>query len=234
MHGSSFPGTQSRPGSSRTTTTARHLRAWALKNRLPRHGASGRGTHRPRRSTRRSHWSRRSGWPRRSFIHRPRTSLRNNHSRSRRLRCHGCRGTGRRRNLRRGRRSSGNSGPRRNRRWSRWRSNRSRRFRLAGSWRRNNLRWNRNGINRSLGLRSYKSRWPNRCNRRRYRCRGRIRTNSGRRCGQLGSRRGWRRPRRSRHNARGSRCNRTRWRRTRRFLPLRDGLHHISRTGDAG
>ena len=74
-----------RPDAGRTRRTyARHLRTRALKNRLSRHWTSGRGTHVPAGRSgceRRSYRTRR-----RSFVHRTRSGLRNDHARRRRLR----------------------------------------------------------------------------------------------------------------------------------------------------
>ena len=77
-------------GAQRTRrTSARSLRTRALKNWLSRHWATRRGTHGPsgcaclRDRRDRPRW-----W---SFVHRPRSSLWNNHPRRRRLRAYNCR-----------------------------------------------------------------------------------------------------------------------------------------------
>ncbi len=218
MHGTALTRTQ-RP----RRTSARHHRARALKNRLSRHRATRRGTHSPgscaRRSTRLCNRRNRSG--RRSFVHRTRSGLRNDHARRWRLRARNCRRCSR---AQRGERSLRRSRCGHRRRCRHNHSGRSRGTRRCRYWRRNwSLAWRHCGrrpLHNGSGHCGPRS-W-----RRRRNCR---RRNRGR-----GGRRRWsghrRRSHRSRHH-----CRRSGWARTRRrhyFFLLRDGFQHISRTGD--
>jgi hypothetical protein len=208
MHWTTLAGTQR---TRRTSTGNRRSRT--LKNWLTWHWTSGRGTHSP---CRRAGLCNRSRWPgRRSFVHRTRSRLRNNHSRSRRLRsCH----IGRRR----------------------WRTRRScRRLRCGGSC--NCRRWRcRNNGRRSCRTRR---RWRSlNCSRRRRRG-GLLRDGSNHfiprsrrwRCRSRRRSRRWRwscHGRRSHRLCRDRRRCRPNWWRCRRFLLLRDSFQHISRPGD--
>ena len=161
MHGTTLTGTQRRT----RRTSARHLRTRALENWLSRHGASGRGTHRPSGRAGLCGWRDRAR--RRSFVYRTRPCLRHDHARRRRLRRsrnHGAAGRGaglepvalprrspavlqrrwrndcsrRRRSRTRRRRSRRRGGNRRSAGWShgRWRSLPRRRNRRGRRWRR--------------------------------------------------------------------------------------------------
>ena len=213
MHGTAFAGTQRR---TRRTSTG-NLRTRTLENWLARDWTSGRGTHGP--SSRCAHLSnRRDRSGRRSFVHRPRPRLRNNHARRRRLRRPGndrrSGGTWRNRSLwrcrcgdrgrcRRGRSNDGHW-------WRRYRT------RWRGYWRRYDSR----GSSRLLdGGHNYRRR----CGRRRNR------SGNCRRCRRWS----WschRRRSNYRLNDNWWRC-RPRWR-SRSFLLLRDGLQHITRPGN--
>jgi hypothetical protein len=83
MHGTSFTGTQR----TRRTSAGGH-RTRALKNRLSRHWTPRHGAHRAHRCAclRACLCHRRDRPGRRSFVHRTRSSLRNDHARRRRLR----------------------------------------------------------------------------------------------------------------------------------------------------
>ena len=111
MHGTTLTWTQ-RP----RRASARHHRTRTLKDWLSRHGTPGHGTHRPCWRTGLCNRRHRPRW--RSFVHRTRSGLRNDHARRRRLRrpCnHWRRGTRRSRwNLRRGRHRDRRCG------WRRW------------------------------------------------------------------------------------------------------------------
>lgn len=225
MHGTTLARTQ-RTG---RTAAGRH-RTRALKNRLPRHWTAGRGTHGANgRSSLAAHRSGgRDGTRRRSFVHRARPSLRNDHARCRRLRrTHHRRRCSRTRNDRR---------LRRGRRGNRWRSRRhhDRRRRRHGTRRRG--RRNYGTGNRTGTGRSRRSNGSRPLHRGRNHCRPRCRWRYSRGCRSgrhtrrrrgSGKRRrsdGW-----SRHNRR-RRCGPC-GRRCRLFL-LRDGSQHISRPGN--
>jgi hypothetical protein len=239
MHGTALTGTKWR---ARRTHARRSLRARTLKNGLAGNGASGNGASgcRPSGS---SNWSsglrdRRSRTRRGSFVHRARTSLRNDNARSRRLgrSCDhrwSCRT--RDRSLGGGSRRGGrsNCGGGRKNRWRRnWRNNharRNRRLRCGGcdircNWRM--CRWSNDRRNRLLDRLSHHSR-PRRRRRNHWRRSGRNRSNR--------SDRSRRRPGWCRGNSRpghdGRRSNRTR-RRSFRLFFLRDGPQYIARTGD--
>jgi hypothetical protein len=213
MHGTTLPGTQRA-----RRTSAGNLRTRALKNWLARHRTAGRRTHSDWYTGLR--WGRSNDSWRRSLVDRTRACLRHNHARRRRLRRtghDGCSGT--RRcwwSLRRGRSC--------NRRRS-WRGRRNRGRRRRCRTRRSHDRRRGWGCRRCGHCGTFRWRSHNcrtRCGRRRSWSRG---------YGRRWRRRwpsGWRRDN-------GLRCH-WRDRRTRgrsdRFLLLRNGLQHVSGTGD--
>ncbi len=212
MHGTTLTRTQW-PG----RTSARNRRTRTLKNWLSRHGTPGHGTHRSRRRTGLCDRCHRTRW--RSFVHRTRSGLRNDHARRRRLRrtCNHWRSRTRRgrRNLRRGWRRRRNHGGRSRRHRGTRRCHSRRRdcnHARSGGWNHGSrwlLRWRRNHFRpRSRG--------------RRFRCRNHRRR--GRRC------RSWRWRRNHRLRGDRRRCRTSRWRH--RFLLLRDSFQHVSRAGD--
>ena len=223
MHRTTLTRTKRRTRwASRATTL--HGRT-TLKNRLPGHGTTRRGTHCAADRNSRLHrwWS----WSHGRFVHRPRPSLRNDHARRGRRSnwlCHN------RRRWRSARRSHRNCWRRRSwcygrcRRTHRRRSHRQRRDRRVWNWRRNER-------SRSNGW-SRRSCCHGNCRRHRWLCYWRCNrcrmTHRGRRC----SRRFFHRRLRDwrmRHGRRHStRCNG--WRN--RFLLLRNRLQHISGTRD--
>ncbi len=214
MHGTALAGTQRARGRAAGRLRARALKNWLAGNRTARRGTHSDRYARLRRSRSNDSW-------RRCFIHWARAGLRHNHARSRRLRRTGhdrCSRTrrrcwswrrGRSSNRRRGGRRRCNCGRRR-----RCRTRRSRHRRRGGRYRRcgdcGTLCWWSN------------NRWTRRRRRRNWsrgygRCRRRRRWPCGRRCDNR-LRCYWRR-----YRTRG-RCN--------CFLLLRNGLQHVSGTGD--
>jgi hypothetical protein len=222
MHRTTLTRTQR----TRRTSTGRG-RTRALKNWLTRHRTPGGGTHGPGRSA--CLCDGRDRTRRRSFVHRTRSSLRNNHAwrgRLRRTRNHWCSRT---------RRSHGS-------------------LMRYGSWNRR-CDGRRRCNHRSWSLRRHETR---RCRNRRRGCdhtrsggrnRGRcrllrrrsdhFRPRSGRRRGSFRCRnrgrsgrlsRSCRRGRNYRPRRDGRRCRASRWRHC--FFLLRDGFQHISRPGD--
>jgi len=196
-------------------TSAGRLGTWTLKNWLPWHRTTGRGTHSPGGS---AGLCNRSGGPRRwSFVHWTRSSLRNNHARRWRLRR--ARNHGRSRMRRgRGRLRCGRCCNRRRSRCHSRRRRRSRTWLCRNRW--GSLNWSRSrrcsGPLRhgsdDFGPRSW---W--------WRCRTRRRSGRWRwschRCCNRGL-------------CRDRRRDRPRW--SRSFLLLRNRFQHISGPGDVG
>ena len=219
MHGPAFAGTQRA-----RRTSAGNLRTRTLKNWLPRHGTTGRRTHRrsSRRTTGTCGWSDGRDRTRRGFIYRTRPSLRNNHPRSRRLRSY-------RRSRTRGdwsRRSCSH--------WCRWRGScgrrkygRRRRGRTRRRWR-NGQRRCRNYMCRRPLHRKHKLRRRRRRNGRDDRRHRSCWRRYSRRCGP-GCWNGW--------NG-SNRFGRNRWWRCRArrrcdcFFLLRNCFEHISGAGN--
>ena len=211
-------------GAQRTRrTSAGRLRTRALKNWLSRHRASRRGTHGSGRCAGLRNRRDRPRW--RSFVHRTRSRLWNNHPRRWRLWAYNCRWCCRTRRRHRSLRRS----RRRNRRRCRHsRHNYCQRWR-RGTRRRGNRRrnWSLDRRHRSRRFLHYGSshRGPH-GRRRHWDCRSRNRGRSGRRRWSCYRRRSHR----SSHD-----CRRRGGARTRRryhFFLLRDGFQHISRPGN--
>ena len=219
MHGTPLARTQR----TRRTSAGNH-RTRTLKNWLSRHWTPGHGTHGPRWGTGLRDGCHRTR--RRSFVHRTRSRLRNNHAwrgRLRRTRHHWRCGTRRSRwSLRRDRC--------RNRRccWRRRRNHCGRSGRRRGTRR---CRNRRHGCNHAGSSRRSRGRCGLLCRSDHFRPRSRgrrFRSWKHRRRGRHG--RSWRR---RRHH--GLRCDRWRDRPSRgrhSFLLLCDGFQHVSRAGD--
>ena len=238
MHRSTLAWTQRRTWPS--PSARRSLRPRALKNRLPRHRASGHGTLVNRRAAGRS---RRYRTRRRSLIDRAWPGLRHNHARSRRLlrrtrHCWRSRRTRRRRRLGCGRCCHRRSSRRRRscRRSRRHNQTRRRWCRRQNHARRNRSLWWRRC--RSGRTRRRLSRWNcmDRTFRHLWRNQARHRRRRHRRCRRRRhdwwrGRFDWRR-RRCRRRLRRDRGRCRTGRRRFRFPLLRNGLQHISGTGD--